>query len=154
MESNKAFNRTIYPLHEELEFTIPFEKTFEMCQRFIELYEEMYRVKKLPYALFEVRFTPAGHDRTLIGAGRERRSTWINLCLNDEDGFEQYYAAAEELMKQVDARPHMGKYCQSFTTGDMMRLHGQHFTKFLQIAKQHDPDGRFVGDFTRRMFWD
>src|SRR6266508_1579486 len=104
MESNKAFNRTIYPLHEELEFTIPFEKTFEMCERFIKLYEDMYRVKKLPYILFEVRFTPAGHDRTLIGAGRERRSTWINLCLNDEDGFEEYYAAAEDLMKQVDAR--------------------------------------------------
>jgi hypothetical protein len=154
MESNKAFNRTIYPLHQELEFTIPFEKTFEMCRRFIELYEEMYRAEKLPYALFEIRFTPAGHDRTLIGAGRERRSTWINLVLNDEDGYERYYAAAEKLMKQVDARPHLGKYCLSFTKNDMLRLHQQHFTKFLQVAKQHDPEGKFVGVFTRRIFWD
>ena len=154
MESNKAFNRTIYPLHQELEFTIPFEKTFEMCRRFIKLFEDMYRAEKLPYALFEIRFTPAGHDRTLIGAGRERRSTWINLVLNDSNGFERYYAAAEDLMREVDARPHMGKYCQSFTKDDMMRLHQQHFTKFLQIAKQHDPEGKFVGDFTRRVFWD
>ncbi|MDX6403521.1 MAG: hypothetical protein QOH70_976 [Blastocatellia bacterium] len=153
MESNKAFSRTIYPLHEELEFTIPFEKTFEMCRRFIELYEEMYRVKKLPYVLFEVRFTPAGHDRTLIGAGRERRSTWMNLCVNDEDGFEKYYAAAEDLMKQVDARPHPGKYCLSFTSKDMLRLHGVHFAKFQQVAKEYDPEGKFVGAFTRRLFW-
>jgi D-arabinono-1,4-lactone oxidase/FAD binding domain len=154
MESNKAFNRTIYPLHQELEFTIPFEKTFEMCRRFIKLYEDMYREEKLPYALFEIRFTPAGHDLTLIGAGHDRRSTWINLVLNDSTGFERYYAAAEELMKEedVDARPHMGKYCQSFTPADMQRLHGQNFTKFIQIARQHDPEGKFVGDYTRRTF--
>lgn len=154
MESNKAFNRTIYPLHQELEFTIPFEKTFEMCRRFIQLYEEMYREGKLPYALFEIRFTPAGHDLTLIGAGRERRSTWINLVLNDSTGFERYYAAAEDLMKEADvcARPHMGKYCQSFTPADMQRLHGQNFTRFVDIARQYDPQGKFVGDYTNRVF--
>ena len=42
MESNKAFNRTIYHLHQELEFTVPFEDTFEMCRSFVELYETMY----------------------------------------------------------------------------------------------------------------
>src|SRR4030095_12721024 len=60
MESNKAYNRTIYHLHQELEFTVPLEKTFEMCRLFIELYEKMYS-RDLPYAIFEVRFTPAGH---------------------------------------------------------------------------------------------
>ena len=58
MESNKAYNRTIYHLHQELEFTVPFEETWEMCDRFLELYEEMYS-KELPYTLLEVRFTPA-----------------------------------------------------------------------------------------------
>src|SRR5215210_6493221 len=43
LESNKAFNRTIYHLHQELEFTVPFEETFGACERFIELYEAMYR---------------------------------------------------------------------------------------------------------------
>ena len=37
MESNRAFNRTIYHLHQELEFTVPREQTFEMCRRFIDL---------------------------------------------------------------------------------------------------------------------
>lgn len=152
MESNKAFNRTIYPLHQELEFTVPFEKTFEMCRRFIELYEKMYLEERLPYTLFEIRFTPAGHDRTFIGAGRERRSTWINLVCNDSTGFERYYAAAEELMKQVDARPHLGKFCQSFTKEDMTRLHQQHFVKFLQLVEKYDPDEKFANNLTRRIF--
>jgi len=66
-----------------LEFTVPFEDTFEVCERFINLYKKLYEEldregsypSALPYTLFEVRFTPE-HDRTLIGAGRGRRSTW------------------------------------------------------------------------------
>ena len=81
LESNKAFNRTIYHLHQELEFTVPFEDTFEVSRRFIGLYEEMYHLG-LPYAIFEVRFTPK-QERTLIGAGQDRRSTWIDLVCND-----------------------------------------------------------------------
>jgi len=151
LESNAAFNRTIYHLHQELEFTVPFEDTFQMCRRFIGLYEEMYATG-LPYAIFEVRFTPDGHDRTLIGAGRrERRSTWIDLVCNDSAGFEHYYAAAEELTKQVDARPHLGKYCENFDSRDLERLHGQSFDRSRQLAAAHDPEGKFVNEFTRRL---
>lgn len=152
LESNKAYNRTIYYLHQELEFTVPYEQTFAVCKRFIELYEQIYRTHKLPYALFEVRFTPEGHDRTLIGAGRGRRSTWIDLVLNDSEGFETYYLAAEELMKEVGARPHLGKFCRSFTRADMERLHGENFTKFMGLAETHDPERKFSNDFTRRLF--
>jgi FAD/FMN-containing dehydrogenase len=151
LESNEAFNRTIYHLHQELEFSVPFEDTFEMCRRFIGLYEEMYSTG-LPYALFEVRFTPAGHDRTLIGAGRERHCTWIDLVCNDSAGFEKFYAAAEELLKEVGARPHLGKFCESFNRNDLERLHHEQFARFRQLAEEHDPEGKFVNDFTRRLF--
>ena len=150
LESNKAFNRTIYHLHQELEFTVPFEDTFESCRRFINLYEDMYS-SGLPYAIFELRFTPV-HDRTLIGAGRERRSTWIDLVCDDSRGFEEYYAAAEELVKEIGARPHLGKYCKSFGKDDLARLHGDRFTRFLGQVEEHDPDRKFSNDFTRRLF--
>ncbi|MEK6279816.1 MAG: D-arabinono-1,4-lactone oxidase [Acidobacteriota bacterium] len=153
MESNKAYNRSIYHLHQELEFTVPFEETFAMCKRFVNLYEKMY-TKALPYTLLEVRFTPAGHDLTLIGAGRERLCTWIDLVCNDSHGFENYYDAAEESMKKLSARPHLGKFCQSFRKSDMVRLHGQSFAKFLQVVDQYDPDQKFANEFTRRLFRD
>jgi FAD/FMN-containing dehydrogenase len=153
LESNKAFNRTIYHLHQELEFTVPFEDTFEACRRFIDLYERMYP-SGLPYALFEVRFTPEGHDRTLIGAGRERRSTWIDLVCNDSEGFEEYYAAAEGLVKEIGARPHLGKFCEGFGKEDLSRLHGGRLEKFLALMEEHDPDRKFANSFTRRLFED
>lgn len=153
LESNRAFNRTVYHLHQELEFAIPFENSLDVCRRFIKLYEEMYPAG-LPYTIFEIRFTPAGHDRTLIGAGRERRSTWIDLLCNDSRGFEKFYAAAEALMKEVGARPHLGKFCESFRKEDLAQAHQQHFEKFLQLMKEHDPENKFSNVLTRRVFRD
>ena len=63
----------------------------------------------LPYALFEVWFMPAGHDRTLIGAGRERRSTWIDLVCNDSEGFEKYHVAFIQRSSGVKAPNSLGK---------------------------------------------
>lgn len=151
LESDEAFSRTIYHLHQELEFTVPFEDAFEACGRFIRLYEEMYH-SGLPYAIFEVRFTPEGHDRTLIGAGRERRCAWIDLVCGDSPGFERYYAAAEELVKEIGARPHLGKYCESLGREDLRRLHGDNFTRFLELVEEHDPEHKFANGFTRRLF--
>lgn len=154
LESCQAFNRTIYHLHQELEFAVAFENTVAVCERFIKLYEEMYEKEKLPYTLFEIRFTPAGHNVTLIGPGRERRSTWLDLLANDSHGFEKYFAAAEGLMKEVGARPHPGKFNVSFTKEDLMRLHQGHFVKFLDLVKEHDPERKFANEFTRRLFRD
>jgi FAD/FMN-containing dehydrogenase len=150
LESDAAFNRTIYHLHQELEFTVPFEQTFEACGRFIELYERMYD-SGLPYTLVEVRFTPAGHDRTLIGPGRGRHSTWIDLVCTDSHGFEDYYAAAQELIKEIGGRPHLGKFCESFGKADLARVHQGSFTRFLKLVEAHDPHGRFANGFTRRL---
>lgn len=154
MESNKAFNRTIYHLHQELEFTVPYEQTWEMCDRFLKLYEDMYLAspKELPYGLLEIRFTPDGHDHTLIGAGHDRRSTWIDLICNDSRGFEKYYAAAEEIIKEIGARPHLGKYCQSLDKTHLHNVHGTNFDRFLELMREHDPEDKFANDFTRRMF--
>lgn len=151
MESNEAFNRSIYHLHQELEFTVPYKDTWKVCDRLIKLYEQMYP-QKLPYALLEVRFTPAGHDKTFIGAGGERRSTWIDLICNDSHGFEKYYAAAEEIIKEIGARPHLGKYCEKLNKNHLHRVHGANFERFLELMRQHDPQDKFANDFTRRLF--
>lgn len=151
LESNEAFNRTIYHLHQELEFAVPFEDTIDTYRRFMKLYEDMYS-QGLPYTLFEVRFTPGGHQRTMLGAGRERRSTWIDLVCNDSAGFEKYYAAAEELIKAIDARPHLGKYCVALDQSDLERVHQDNFARFRQLKERHDPDDKFANAFTQRLF--
>ncbi len=150
LESNKAFNRSIYHLHQELEFAIPYEDAMPVARRFLELYESMYS-RDMPYTFLEVRFTPAGHDRTLLGGGRERRSVWLDLLSNDSHAFEAYYAAAEQLMREVDARPHLGKYGRSITSADLARTLGASYARFLELKAEHDPAGKFSNDFTKRL---
>lgn len=151
MESSSAFNRSIYPLHWELEFTVPLEDTFAACRDFMDLYEELYP-KGLPYTAFEVRFTPAGHDRTFLGAGRDRACAWIDLVCLDTDGWETYYAAAMQLIKEIKARPHLGKYCNSVNRPYLQEVHGQNLDRFRQMMKLTDPDRKFLNDFTQKLF--
>ncbi|MFL6254497.1 MAG: D-arabinono-1,4-lactone oxidase [Pyrinomonadaceae bacterium] len=155
LESSEGYTRTIYHMHQELEFTVPYEQTWAACDEFIDLYESMYD-SNLPYAIFEIRFTPDGRFNSFIGAGRQRRSTWLDLVINDSDGFEKYYEAAQIHMKQTpyDARPHLGKFCTLFHKEDMERLHGANFDTFRQVCAQQDPARKFANVFTRRLFWD
>ena len=154
LESDNAHNRTMYHLHQELEFTVPYERTFEICDALLALYQQMYADRPLPYLLLEVRFTPADHDLSLIGPGTGRRSTWIDLIINDTEGFERFYAAAVELIKSVSGRPHLGKYTEGFDADDLQQLYGERFRQFRQLVAQHDPDGKFSNSFTRRMLGD
>ena len=122
-----------------------------MADRFLKLYEDLYS-QGLPYTLLEVRFTPEGHDQTMLGAGRGRRSGWIDLVCNDSDGFELYYAAAVDLIKEIGARPHLGKFCDGLTAADLEKVHGDSFRSFLDLVAAHDPSGKFANAFTRRLF--
>jgi hypothetical protein len=151
LESNEAYNRSIYHLHQELEFSVPFNDIFPVARRFIQLYEEMYPAG-IPYAAFEVRFTPQGHDRTLIGPGQAGRCGWIDLVCNDSPGFEAYYEAAETLMKEIGGCPHLGKFMHNIDSNYMFRIYGKNFERFRQLVEEHDPDGKFSNPFTRRLF--
>jgi FAD/FMN-containing dehydrogenase len=150
LESNRAYNRSIYHLHQELEFAIPYEDALPVARRFLKLYESMFS-NDLPYTFIELRFTPAGHEHTLLGAGRDRRSVWLDLLCNDSGAFEQYYAAAEDVMREIGARPHLGKYSRSITGADLAKAHGLRYIRFLELKMQHDPAGKFDNDFTRRL---
>ena len=54
-------------------------------------------------------------------------------------------------MKEIGARPHLGKFCESFNKADMGRLHSDNFTRFLELVEEHDPNGKFANSFTRRL---
>ena len=151
LKSSEGFNRTIYHRHHELEFTVPYEETFSALRRFVALYEEQYDEGR-PFVAFEVRFTPAGHERTLIGAGRQRRSTWIDLLCNDSAGHEPFLQAAEALAQEIGARPHLGKYCRAVDRAYLERVHGEPFTRFRRLVQEHDPQRKFVNAFTQRLF--
>jgi hypothetical protein len=156
LESAEGYSRTIYHLHQEYEFTVPYEEAIPMCRLFLKMFEDMYLAnpKELPYSLLEIRFTPAGHHLALIGPGRDTRRCWIDIVSNDTHGFEKYFAAAEKMVIEIGARPHLGKYCETLYKAHMAGIYGEHFERFLELRDIHDPDRKFINPFTRRLFGD
>jgi len=55
-------------------------------------------------------------------------------------------------MKEIGARPHLGKFCNGFDRKDLERLHGEHFATFRKLAEEYDPEKEFENEFTRRLF--
>ncbi len=150
LQSHKGFNRTLYPIHEELEFAVPVEKTWEVTDRCLEIYQQMY---PLPMMLIELRFTPAGHD-ILLSPGAEEASVYVNLVVVQSRGYERYYARVEHYLRSIGARPHLGKWCDGYSARDLRDLHGERFDTFQALHRRHDPAGRFTNSFTRRLFHD
>lgn len=156
--SHEAFNRTQYHLHQELELAVPRDAVWDCLEDVIELYEDLYRSgrfrhrRRLPFLLVEVRFSPAWHDATLLGAGVDRETAWLCLCCNQSGAVGRYLAAVEDWVRGKDARVHLGKWCESFDVNDIARMHGERFWTFRRLQSEADPGGKFVNPFIERLF--
>ena len=54
-------------------------------------------------------------------------------------------------MREFDARPHLGKFCDGIGREDLERVHGESFRRFVELVAVNDPDRKFANDFTRRL---
>ena len=131
---------------------MPIARTWEVIDYLLQLYECLYRHRRLPFTLIELRFTPAGHTRSLIspGAGAQRH-VYVNLVCNQSGAFAEYYAVAEDYVREIGAKPQLGKWCESWTSADLAQVHGPAFEHFKKLRRQHDPDGHFRNTFTDRV---
>jgi uncharacterized Zn finger protein len=144
LESNKAFNRTLYHLHQELEFTIPFKDTFEVLRRFIRLYEQMYHLG-LPYTLFEVRCDAEAAlvvgERGLSLEGRKvRLAGWITYLA---EGLGCRGLALEAALAAFHADPSLASYLRVLElAGEAWSEHRQRLLDHLRQSTSYVPTGQ------------
>lgn len=151
LHSHQAFSRSQYHLHQELEVAVPRPRVWADLDATLELYRDRYRRQKLPFLLVEVRFSPASHDRSLLGPGAERDTAWLCLCANQSGAVDDHFADVEAWTRTNDARIHLGKWCEGLDHNDLARMHGPRFDRFQQARAKADPDGVFANPFTDRM---
>lgn len=151
LHSHEAFSRSQYHLHQELEVAVPRERVWNDLQELLDLYERRASEQRLPFLLVEVRFTPAGHDTSFLGAGAERDTAWLCLCCNQSGAVGDYFADVEQWVRDNDARIHLGKWCEDIDVDDTGRMHGGRFDRFRAVRRRLDPDGRFSNPFVDRV---
>ncbi len=151
LHSHEAFSRSQYHLHQELEVAVPRDRVWSDLQHLLDLYERRAGEQRLPFLLVEVRFSPAGHDISFLGAGSDRDTAWLCLCLNQSGAVGDYFADVEEWVRGTDARVHLGKWCEDLDVNDIARMHDGRFEQFQAVRRRLDPDGRFSNPFVDRV---
>ncbi len=151
LDSHEAFSRTQYHLHQELEVAVDHDRVWADLDHTLDLYRRRYDHQRLPFLLVEVRFSPGGHDHTLLGAGVGGPAAWLCLCCNQSGAVDDYFNDVENWVRAGDARIHLGKWCETLDAADIARMHGDRFDQFQAVRAVTDPHGKFLNHFTRRV---
>jgi len=128
----------------EMEYALPREHTPEAVRRVMETIER--RGFAVPFPI-EVR-TAAPDDAFLSTAGG-RDSGFVAVHMYQGMAWESYFRAVEEIMDELDGRPHWGK--RHFQTAATLRPRYPDWDRFQAVRAQLDPEGRFANAWTDRV---
>ena len=107
----------------------------------------------------EVRVTDGSEQKNYRGfldPSQPRQPTlYLNAILYRPYGVDppyaaRYYEAFEWLMKDLGGRPHWGKCFSTVSHEELTEMYGDDMTSFLDIRKDVDSEGMFIGAWHRR----
>jgi L-gulono-1,4-lactone dehydrogenase len=128
----------------EMEYALPRERTPEAVRRVLAMIEE--RGFAVPFPV-EVRTVAA--DDALLSTAEGRDSGFVAVHMYRGMEWEPYFRAVEEIMDELDGRPHWGK--RHFQTAATLRGRYPEWERFQAIRRRLDPQGRFANDWTDRV---
>lgn len=146
LESYEGFNRNVYQIHKEAEFTLPLDQARGVMERGIAL---MHESRRAGYYLLGLRVTP-GNEETLVGPGAvlpgraaDEAVAWVAPHMDGNvvtTAVERQWGA---LVRADHGRPHYGKNLFDLTADHVADEHGQCWLEFLAILEQVDPQRKF-----------
>jgi L-gulonolactone oxidase len=103
----------------------------------------------LPFPV-EVRFI--GADDIWLSTAYERENAYIAVHQYHRMGYERYFSAFEDIVREHAGRPHWGK----LHTLDAAALRGLYprFDDFVAVRDRLDPERRFANDYLARVLGD
>ncbi|MEZ4319646.1 MAG: D-arabinono-1,4-lactone oxidase [Myxococcota bacterium] len=142
--SHRIFNIAMPPVHREMEYAIPFERTAEALAGIEQwIRDDGLRVN----FVVEVRFVKG--DTGWMSPAHGRDTTQIGAYMAQSADLDAYYAGFEARMLALDGRPHWGK--EFFAPADTVLQRYPRSADFLALAAELDPDGVFHNPFVSRL---
>ena len=136
----------------EMEYALPRERTVEAVRRVLDLvavrsrgggHREGFAV---PFPI-EVRTVAA--DDALLSTAAGRESGYVAVHMYRGMAWEPYFRAVEEIMCELEGRPHWGK--RHFQTAATLRSRYPEWERFQAVRRRLDPDGRFTNAYLERV---
>jgi L-gulonolactone oxidase len=128
----------------EMEYALAREHTTLAVRRVMDMIER--RGFAVPFPI-EVRTVAA--DDALISTAVARDSGFVAVHMYSGMEWEPYFRAVEEIMDELDGRPHWGK--RHFQTAATLSRRYPDWDRFLAVRSRLDPQGRFANEFTDRV---
>jgi L-gulono-1,4-lactone dehydrogenase len=128
----------------EMEYALPREHTPEAVTRVMRMIAE--RGFHVPFPI-EVR--AVAPDDAFISTAAGRESGFVAVHMFEGMEWEPYFRAVEQIMDELDGRPHWGK--RHFQTAATLRPRYPDWDRFLAVRSRLDPHARFANDFVDRV---
>jgi len=145
--SDKVLNLPMPPIHNEMEWSIDAKDAplaFKQLRSMIAA-----RNLKINFIL-EIRFVKG--DDCMLSPCHSRDSAFIGGYHAGEKGWDEYVEGFEEIMRQLDGRPHWGKHF-TFNENEIRSLYPD-LEVFNEIRSKLDPDQLFVNEFIQKTILD
>lgn len=143
--SDRALTIAMPPLHQEMEYAIPVEKTVEALRLTRRLVETRHIRANVP---LEVRFVAA--DQNMLSPAYGRDTCYLGAYTYGEHSAQTYFAEFEAAMKKLNGRPHWGKHL-TLTAAEAREIYAR-FDEFNAIRRELDPSGVFANEMIRGLF--
>jgi FAD/FMN-containing dehydrogenase len=142
----RIFPMVYDPNFHELEYFVPLDRGPDALRAMREL-----MLRSLPDSIYPLEVRTVGPEDGFLSPQYGTATTVISVSGAPGTDYWDYLRSVDALLAEFDARVHWGKL--HFLTPE--RLHALHprADDFIAIRRQLDPDGVFLNDHLRPLFW-
>lgn len=128
----------------EMEYALPRERTPEAVRRVLAM------IKQRGFAVpFPIEVRAVAPDDAFLSPAAGRDSGYIAVHMFEGMEWEPYFRAVEQIMDELDGRPHWGK--RHFQTAATLRSRYPDWDRFQAVRAGLDPGGLFTNAWTDRV---
>ena len=142
----RIFPMVYDPNFHELEYFVSLDKGPDALRAMREL-----MLRSLPDSVYPLEVRTVGADDAFLSPQYETDTTVISVSGKPGTDYWNYLRSVDALLADFDARVHWGKL--HFLTRERLEALYPRAGDFIAIRRELDPDGVFLNDHLRPLFW-
>ena len=142
----RIFPMVYDPNFHELEYFVALEKGPDALRAMREL-----MLRSLPDSVYPLEVRTVGADEAFLSPQYETATTVISVSGKPGTDYWDYLRSVDALLADFDARVHWGKL--HFLTPERLHALYPRAADFIAIRRELDPEGMFLNDHLRLLFW-
>jgi FAD/FMN-containing dehydrogenase len=142
----RIFPMVYDPNFHELEYFVALDRGPDALRTMREL-----MLRSLPDSVYPLEVRTVGAEEGFLSPQYETATTVISVSGKPGTDYWDYLRSVDALLAEFDARVHWGKL--HFLTPERLHALYPRADDFIAVRREFDPDGVFLNDHLRSLFW-